>query len=94
MGTNTEEQANIRYQWDHRYIPEKWNAGLELGNQYQWIDTWIAPLERVFAPSTLMFLVSLVPSRTFGMIDIGAEQSVDSFDVVNILTNHKPTSMI
>ncbi|MCZ8499035.1 hypothetical protein O9929_17420 [Vibrio lentus] len=23
MGTNTEEQANIRYQWDHRYIPEK-----------------------------------------------------------------------
>ena len=21
MGTNSEEQANIRYQWDHRYIP-------------------------------------------------------------------------
>ncbi|MCZ8488437.1 hypothetical protein O9992_17710 [Vibrio lentus] len=28
-------------------------------------------------------------SQYSGMIDIGAEQSVDSFDVVNILTNHK-----
>ena len=94
MGTNSEEQANIRYQWDHRYIP---------GEMKWWDWSWaineygLSSMQYAAGASVRPFYSYVsgqfnAKSQYSGMIDIGAEHSVDSFDVVNILTNHKTYS--
>ena len=91
MGANSEEQANIRYQWDHRYIP---------GEMKWWDWSWaineygLSSMQYAAGASVRPFY-SHVPGQFYaksqysGMIDIGAEHSVDSFDAVGVLTNHK-----
>ncbi|WP_373943657.1 aerolysin family beta-barrel pore-forming toxin [Vibrio chagasii] len=91
MGTNSDEQANIRYQWDHRYIP---------GEMKWWDWSWaineygLSSMQYAAGASVRPFYSHVsgqfyAKSQYSGMIDIGAEHSVDSFDVVGVLTNHK-----
>lgn len=91
MGTNSEEQANIRYQWDHRYIP---------GEMKWWDWSWaineygLSSMQYAAGASLRPFYTHVsgqfnAESQYSGLIDIGAEQSVNSFDAMTALSNHK-----
>ncbi|MEZ8037609.1 aerolysin family beta-barrel pore-forming toxin [Vibrio crassostreae] len=91
MGTNSEEQANIRYQWDHRYIP---------GEMKWWDWSWaintngLSSMQYAAGASLRPFYTHVsgqfsAESQYSGLIDIGEEHSVDSFDAMTALNNHK-----
>ena len=91
MGTNSEEQANIRYQWDHRYIP---------GEMKWWDWSWaintngLSSMQYAAGASLRPFYTHVsgqfsAESQYSGLIDIGEEHSVDSFDAMSALNNHK-----
>ncbi|MEL0608382.1 aerolysin family beta-barrel pore-forming toxin [Vibrio echinoideorum] len=90
MGTNSEEQANIRYQWDHRYIP---------GEMKWWDWSWainangLGSMQYAAGASVRPFYSYVsgqfnAESLYSGMIDIGEQHSVGSFDVMTALSNH------
>lgn len=91
MGTNSEKQANIRYQWDHRYIP---------GEMKWWDWSWaintngLSSMQYAAGASLRPFYTHVsgqfsAESQYSGLIDIGEEHSVDSFDAMSALNNHK-----
>ncbi|MEZ8017974.1 aerolysin family beta-barrel pore-forming toxin [Vibrio splendidus] len=91
MGTNTEEQANIRYQWDHRYIP---------GEMKWWDWSWaintngLSSMQYAAGASLRPFYTHVsgqfsAESQYSGLIDIGEQHSVGSFDAMTALNNHK-----
>ncbi|WP_372384304.1 aerolysin family beta-barrel pore-forming toxin [Vibrio sp. BS-M-Sm-2] len=91
MGTNSEKQANIRYQWDHRYIP---------GEMKWWDWSWaintngLSNMQYAAGASLRPFYTHVsgqfsAESQYSGLIDIGEEHSVDSFDAMSALNNHK-----
>ena len=86
MGTTSEDQANIRYQWDHRYIP---------GEMKWWDWSWaintngLSSMQYAAGASVRPFYSHVsgqfsAESQYSGMIDIGAEHSVDSFNAMTL----------
>ncbi|MDH5976636.1 aerolysin family beta-barrel pore-forming toxin [Vibrio splendidus] len=84
MGTTSEDQANIRYQWDHRYIP---------GEMKWWDWSWaintngLSSMQYAAGASVRPFYTYVsgqfsAESQYSGMIDIGTEHSIDSFNAM------------
>ncbi|CDT69311.1 Aerolysin-4 [Vibrio coralliirubri] len=84
IGTTSEDQANIRYQWDHRYIP---------GEMKWWDWSWaintngLSSMQYAAGASVRPFYTYVsgqfsAESQYSGMIDIGTEHSIDSFNAM------------
>ncbi|MDA0155179.1 aerolysin family beta-barrel pore-forming toxin [Vibrio sp. Makdt] len=90
MGTTSEDQANIRYQWDHRYIP---------GEMKWWDWSWaintngLSSMQYAAGASVRPFYSYVsgqfnAESQYSGMIDIGTEHSIDSFNAMTHLGDY------
>ncbi|MEZ9700663.1 aerolysin family beta-barrel pore-forming toxin [Vibrio sp. 10N.261.46.E12] len=91
MGTTSEDGANIRYQWDHRYIP---------GEMKWWDWSWainthgLSSMQYAAGASVRPFYTYVAgqfsaESQYSGMIDIGTEHSVDSFNAMTPSGSYK-----
>ncbi|MCW1888920.1 aerolysin family beta-barrel pore-forming toxin [Vibrio chagasii] len=79
MGRTSDHSADIRYQWDHRYIPGEskwWDWGWALKKQvYSTCNTQQA---EAYVPSTLTYRVIYAESQYAGTIEIGQAKPLNA----------------